>query len=323
MIAKTKDPASASNRFEQAGAAAEEQMAYYLRREFGDDDDIFILNDLRLSEDGDTAQIDHLVLHRFGFSIVESKSVSGEIEINEHDEWTRKWGQKRTGMPSPIQQAKRQAAFLQRLLIKHRADLRDKRLFGRVQAGFKHCTTDVHVAVSDRGIIKRHGADPPALTKADLICDRIREEIERHRKASRLLSRTDGDYGLWQLSDAELVRVCDFLLARHTPRTTSASEAATEQEAPRPRATDDAGSQAHSDSTTPRCKHCGSGDLFATYGKYGYYFKCRACTKNTPIDYACSACGKEGRIRKAGTKFHRVCAACELEELVWSQPSGV
>lgn len=66
MIAKNKQSEPASNRFERSGAAAEAQMAYYLARNFADAEDIFVINDLRLIEGDNCAQIDHLVLHTYG-----------------------------------------------------------------------------------------------------------------------------------------------------------------------------------------------------------------------------------------------------------------
>lgn len=64
-------------------------MAFNLQREFKDDEDVLILNGIRLESNGDTAQIDHLIIHRYGMVIVESKSVYGTVEINAHREWHR------------------------------------------------------------------------------------------------------------------------------------------------------------------------------------------------------------------------------------------
>lgn len=315
MIAKTKDAVTPADRFEQAGAAAEGQMAFYLRRAFGDAADVFVFNDLRLQVGDDSAQIDHLVLHPFGLFIVESKSISGAVEINAHGEWVRTWGGRRTGMPSPIQQAKRQAEFLRALLTKHKQTLRDTWVMGYLQGGFGGCPIDVCAAISDRGIIKRNGTNPPEVLKADLVCDRIRQEIDRHRRASGLLSRMDGDYGLWRLNPEELHRVRDFLLARHVPAPRPPRPAAVIEH--RPAAPPRTPAVPEPVATPPVCKHCGSGALLGTHGKYGYYFKCSACQKNTPIDYACTACGQKGRIRKEGARFLRACAACSREEVIW------
>jgi transcription elongation factor Elf1 len=63
---------------------------------------------------------------------------------------------------------------------------------------------------------------------------------------------------------------------------------------------------------------CGSGELEAAYGKFGYYFVCRRCEKNTAIKFTCPACGGEGRIRKAGKDFFAECKACDASALYHS-----
>lgn len=47
---------------------------------------IYVFNDLRLEQEQDAAQIDHLILHRYGATIVESKSVTTRIQVNEQGE---------------------------------------------------------------------------------------------------------------------------------------------------------------------------------------------------------------------------------------------
>ncbi len=92
MIIKERNPEEhgETDKFSVAGAKAEEQMAFYLKRAFADDPNVYVFNDIRLQgDDDDAAQIDHLVLHRHGFVIVESKSVSTGVAVNEHGEWVR------------------------------------------------------------------------------------------------------------------------------------------------------------------------------------------------------------------------------------------
>ncbi len=89
MILKDKTTASPTDRFGKSGYEAEKQMAFYLRRAFGDSPEVFVFNDLRLERDGEFAQIDHLVFHRFGFVTIESKSVVGTITVNAKGEFTR------------------------------------------------------------------------------------------------------------------------------------------------------------------------------------------------------------------------------------------
>jgi hypothetical protein len=90
MILKppSTDPSPTHPRL-RAGFEAERQMAHYLHRAFATSADLYVINDLRLvdpeqpEQDGSpgVAQIDHLVLHRYGAFIVESKSVTGTPPI--------------------------------------------------------------------------------------------------------------------------------------------------------------------------------------------------------------------------------------------------
>ncbi|WP_027482360.1 nuclease-related domain-containing protein [Deinococcus pimensis] len=111
-IVKDHHPSPTNDKFQQAGDEAEKQMAFYLRRTFGTDPSVHVFHNLRFEREGDAAQIDHLILHRYGAVIVESKSVTSAVRINERDEWARQWNGRWTGMSSPVLLAKRQADFL-------------------------------------------------------------------------------------------------------------------------------------------------------------------------------------------------------------------
>ena len=86
----------------RAGYEAEKQMAHYLGRAFGADRRVAVLHGLRLEDEArpdvdggpSVAQIDHLVLHRYGAFIVESKSCTGSVRISAsasgQDEWAVK-----------------------------------------------------------------------------------------------------------------------------------------------------------------------------------------------------------------------------------------
>ncbi|MEZ6108433.1 MAG: nuclease-related domain-containing protein [Pirellulaceae bacterium] len=166
-----------------AGHQAEIQMAFYLRRAFADVPDVHVFNDLRITRAGETAQMDHLVFHRYGFVIVESKSVTGTIEVNRHGEFSRRHGNQRSGMKSPIVQARMQGGILSKLLNDHCEELRRKVMFGMVQGEFGQERFHFLVAVSDQGVIERNGVDPPELVKADAVVDRIHEIMALNAEA--------------------------------------------------------------------------------------------------------------------------------------------
>lgn len=250
MIVKTihnREPST--DRLRAAGEKAEQQMQHYLQRAFQADPHLHVLNDLRLEDerqpeaDGtpSVCQIDHLVIHRWGAFIIESKSVHDQVSVKSSsgggDEWTRRYRGHDQGIASPIQQAGRQADFLRVYLQRNRHQLLGKvgPVLGAVtkvwkgtdQRGFSHLPLQILVAVSDNGKIDRlNGWKEPSepfrvfVTKADLIPGRIRSEVQVHADAAPLLSgKRDGAYGVWRMEADEVNAVAEFLREEHKPCT--------------------------------------------------------------------------------------------------------
>lgn len=317
-------------------------MAFYLHRAFAGDPAVRLINGLRLEDpsqrehDGtpSVCQIDHLVLHRRGAVIVESKSVTGEIAVRGDgsggDEWTRRFARRESGMPSPIRQAQRQAAVLRGFLQARRAGLLGRMPFGlrtisRLIAktdrrGFRSMPIQIIVAISDDGRIRRIGKwkEPTKpfrtfVTKADLVADKIRGELTAHERGANPLGDADSDYGVWSMKPEELDAVHRLLRASHTPLDGQAAAPADPRPATEPVSRPD----------DPCCKHCGSAKLDPRSGRYGYFWACTDCGTNTSMPTVCSKCGTRGyrgqrvRIRKHGGEYFRDCTECGASDRVW------
>lgn len=347
--AQTKD------RREQAGIGAEKQMAFYLNQSFGEDHEVLVLHGLRLEDlnqpehNGSTGscQIDHLLVHRWGFFIIESKSVVEEVRVRDDgsggDEWARRYDGKELGMPSPIQQAQRQSDFLRKFLQRHRENLLGRQSFGfrtmakvvngTDQRGFKNAPIQLMIAVSDRGKIKRIGGwkEPSEpfqvyVAKADLVTGKIAQELERHRNGAKSDSRRKhGDYGVWSMKAIEVAPVAEFLAAQHVDRSAAAivrpNRAAPIRHRRKPRSGDIRTGQP----ARASCKYCGSVALTAQSGRYGPYWRCRKCEKNTAMPRKCSKCGADKRrgnrvlIRKDENAYWRDCKVCGTSEAIWTE----
>lgn len=100
------------------GIEGERDAAHYIDSYFKDKPSFAVIHDLRISVDGDVAQIDHLLLG-FGLHIylLETKCFNGNLCINERGEFTVEYaGEKVYGIPSPIEQSRRHERVLARLL---------------------------------------------------------------------------------------------------------------------------------------------------------------------------------------------------------------
>ena len=352
---------------QRAGDDAERQMAHYLHRAFRQDPEVHVLHDLRLEDreqpeqDGSpgVCQIDHLIVHRFGMFIIESKSVTEEVRVRSDgsggDEWSRLYQGKEKGMASPIEQARRQSDFLRTVLQRHREELLGRepiglRTIAKVargtdQRGFMHVPIQIVVAISDSGNIKRdkswQARDKPFedfVEKADQVPKIIHQEVERHRKSASPLSlklNPMDKYGLWIMEAQEAAGVAEFLAAQHAGQS-STSSVRSNRTAPNhslrrsrdtssPAKLDVRSRNSAVDTVDAACKHCGAKDLTARWGRYGYHWRCGMCGKNTKIPEVCSACGTRGqrgtgvRIRKKGANYFRDCEACGASERIWTE----
>jgi len=308
LIVKQTDIKTNLQKHQLYGYNAEKQMAFYLKREFEFNEDILVINDLRLVMDDNVAQMDHLIIHSFGFIIIESKSVTAEIEINEYGEWIRHYSGYSKGMPSPINQATRQLDFLKKFLTLHEKDLLRKRLmFNKNFSDFKY---DVMVAISDNGIIKRpKGLKLPEVHKADQITYSVKQTIDSYARVNNKLLTLDISY---QLVSSTMRKIALLLMKSHTPAVISVHNTQVQ------RHTKQEHTECSLETSAPTqkvCKHCQSENIEILHGRFGYYFKCLDCNKNTKITLTCKHKTCKPKLRKSKLMFYSECPSCETSAL--------
>lgn len=275
-------------------------MAFYLKRFFGSDPDVLVLNGIRLEYDGDAAQVDHLVIHSHGLSIVESKSVHGKIQIKDDGQWIRWYGANQSkGMASPLTQARLQERFFRSVLGK-----------ASKNPGLFDCfPIDLYVAISDAGVILWPQSGPVAgVCKADQVADKIIE-------ANRAKAATNGP----TLSSDNRKKIASFLQSAHrqlvkaNPLAAAVQEEITPAPAPAP-------AEGANQIATSCCKHCGGTNLEIRYS-YNYFFSCKDCGKNTPIKVECPECGRVARLRKQKSEFFVECEHDNHSHLFFINPA--
>lgn len=318
MILKERDAHPEADKMAAAGARAEQQLAFYLKRGFGEDRHIHVFNDVRLEHANDAVQIDHLILHPYGFVIVESKSVHDQVAIDRNGHWSRRYRNRMHGMGSPLLQGERQMEFLQRIFRDRRAEAIGT--FLGFQQSLDRRTWDLIVAISDNGVIRSHGALDPRICKADEVVGRVRE-LHKSYTGPLLLPNSRPKFSV-----DEMDRIADFLVFNHSPAADVAEAAPPANDPGEPYLAPPPKPAAERAAPPPEpqqhaCSKCGGDALAVRWGPYGYYFKCAACDGNTAIRETCEPCGKPLRIRKQGLEFFAECAACGTSRLFFTNPA--
>lgn len=299
MIYKDLDPFDKGTKFEMAGRKAEEQMAFYLRRFFGNSADADVVNHLRIELAGEVAQMDHLVLLPDRLLIIESKSVTGKVQIKDDGQWIRWYDNQSQGMRSPITQAKMQAMILKDLLNQ---TVKQKGAFDRIPV-------EVLIAISDSGVILWPSSGAlPEVCKSDQVPDRINARLADHRALPV-------QAGLLNAQNRK--KIADFLRQMHKPlQHASVTVNAQKQEIPQVMPAPAPAPMQEEKAQLPGkvCRHCQSANVEVRFGR-GYYFHCLKCQQSTSIKFNCPACGSEGRLRKDGKKYFAECRSCTVSTL--------
>ena len=293
----------------KAGLRAERESAYLIDHDFADSKNWAVIHDLRLEHGQRVAQIDHVLINRWlQVYVLETKCFHDGVKINEEGEFLRwnNFAKRYEGMPSPLAQNDRHINVLRDVL--ETIEL-PTRLGLRIQPEFMS-----FVLVSPNAQIKRpEKFDTSRVIKADQLKKSIWRDIDGENPLVGLLKTAA------KIVAPETVEhVARELAKKHRPfsrETAPAEEPAATAPAP-----ETSTQKAPTTAGGPACKACGAAEGSILYGKFGYYFKCAACTTNTAIRFTCQP-GHQPRLRKDKERFFRECSDCGSSELFHTNPA--
>jgi transcription elongation factor Elf1 len=305
MILKDKTLQNVVSPAAKAGQKQEQDVAFFLRRAFKDHKQIFVINDFKFTFNKETAQIDHLIVYPYGFVLIESKSIKGEVKVNHLGEWTRSVGKKWSGMASPIKQVELQQELLREMLFENRSIILGK-ILGVKQQSFGMRCWDNLCAVSSHAVIDRDSMPSDVskqLVKTEFLVDKLEELMNLKNKVLRaftLDSRPD-------FSDDELRSITSFFMSQLiTAKATKkvAKKEIKQEVAPIVVRTNI--------KAVLQCKSCGEESNYSPqYGRYGYYIKCNRCETNTNMKMPCVNCNsKNTKVSKKKEAYTLNCGGC-------------
>jgi hypothetical protein len=296
-----------------AGQQQEKDVAFYLRRAFKDEKQIFVINDFSFSYNNENAQIDHLIIYRYGFILIESKSINGTVRINDEAEWSRTYSNKWVGMSSPIQQVELQQTLLKEYLQENCSEILPK-LLGIMPLGFaQRCWHNI-CAVSSNSIIERNTMAnelSEKIVKSEFVVDKVKELMKLKRNWFNAFATDTRP----KFSDSDLTSITSFLLSSAKSKPKPKPEPKPE---PKPKplirdtSTDIVNTKMSPEKSLLQCKKCGNSEgLIPNYGRYGYYINCEKCDTNTSMKMPCPQChSKKTKVSKRKESYTLCCDDC-------------
>jgi hypothetical protein len=187
------------------GVATERKAAFEIDFYAAPSKNLFVIHDLRLEIGGRVAQIDHLLMNRaFEVFVLETKTFSTGLSINERGEFSTSYEGKEIGIPSPVEQNARHISVLKDAFKEIGLP---KRLGITLQPTFNSV-----VLVSPKAIINR-----PKLADIDASIIKLDQFFSWYHKKMDALTLKD-TIGILKVCSSETVKnLGEKLLSLHKP----------------------------------------------------------------------------------------------------------
>ena len=294
------------------GYIAEKENSYHLDFHLGDSKNHILLHNIRLENNGKTAQIDHMLINRMGITLLESKSFKGILEIREDGSLSVNYGKYIKTFPNPIEQNNRHKIVVESLIN----DFFDLPLNVKALGGMKFYTK---VLIDPRTSIKNKKLTD-GYERSDRYATSRLEEIDKMNPLTVLKTAAT------MLTIDTAKELAKFLLKQNKPLTfdytqkyrikTNSSfiaEKSVNYEKKNEVSRD-------IQQTLFSCNKCKSTNLEVWYGR-NYYFKCPDCENNIPIKHTCKTSSCKPRTKKRKLQFFKICEACGIDELFYENKS--
>lgn len=299
------------------GYEAEKNNAYYLDFAFKNSKHVLLLHDIRIEYNSRVAQIDHLLINRFGVEILESKSFTGKLTINLDGSLTVNYGKYTKTFPNPIEQNNRHEKVLAEL-INDKINLPSNiSFFGGISISSK-------VLIHPETMVANKKL-PEGYERADSFTTNRNKEIDNMGTIS--VFKTAGKF----MTIEKAKEIADFLIKNHKPTKIDYAKkyhikqtiTKTNQVKPMQAYIKEAVLSKNMDICKETregeflCSKCKSPNLEIRAG-YNYYFKCLFCGENTSIKLTCTTEKCKPKLKKRGLNFYKVCDICGKDELFFT-----
>ena len=186
------------------GFKTEKENAYYLNFVFKGKQSSYLLHDIRLVYDGRVAQFDHILISNIGITLLESKSFTGKLTINNDNSLSVDYKNNLKNFPNPVEQNRRHEIVLKDFL-KEKIELPTRI---KIAGGIK---TDHKVLIHPNTIITNKKL-PKFFERSDSFASRRDEEINS-MGVGKVLSTF-----VTILTVEKMKEIAKIIIANHQPK---------------------------------------------------------------------------------------------------------
>lgn len=318
--------------------SAQEQMAGRLHAAFEQRRDLMVLNDVAFELGGNVLQLDHLVLGSTGGVVIDSRSISGTVQVDANGQWSRLRGERFYPVVCPVKHIEKlQESVVSVLSACLQKALPPPEEHQERQNLFDHFPVDGYAAVAPDTDLQNYqvkSLGPLVRTQDEVVraIDRRFEPAERSSFPRLQLFRRNKKRPPPDLKPDELATVASLVLKhdRAPVPVRMVSDAIMDRchkipgtlRAAIRRIADSAATDRSIETLTSDtfsvlhfCRHCSADDLRIEDDDGNGRFVCIACGEESPLEPVCAECGGNGTLTRVKKTFFIRCSACGKERV--------
>lgn len=185
-----------------------------LRNAFKSNEDVVVLNDIRVPYDeGRTVNVDHIVLHSYGMTLINSRAIHGKIDINYRGEWSRNIKGRDIAMQNPVEMFKYVSRNIRQMLTEKVNELLT-RAKGN-QKTFENMPIDVLFIQAPKSAIVGTGINNSSIIFSEALTQTINRTFSSYKKREFQMY---GGLDTFKISRSDMYAISDFLMGKEIDR---------------------------------------------------------------------------------------------------------
>ncbi|WP_162299715.1 nuclease-related domain-containing protein [Marinospirillum perlucidum] len=185
-----------------------------LRNAFKSNEDVVVLNDIRVPYDeGRTVNVDHVVLHSYGMTLINSRAIHGKIEINYRGEWSRSIRGREVAMQNPIEMFKYVSRNLRQMMTENIDQLLTRSKGS--QKTFENMPIDTLFIQAPKSAIVGTGINNSSIIFAEALTQSINRTFSAYKKREFQMY---GGLDTFKISRSDMYAIADFLMGNDIDR---------------------------------------------------------------------------------------------------------
>ncbi|ODC02448.1 hypothetical protein BFW38_01705 [Terasakiispira papahanaumokuakeensis] len=156
------------------------EVSTRLRNAFKTNEDVLVMSDVVVEVEERKVNVDHVVLHPYGITLINSRTLYGKIEVNYRQVWNRIVNGREIPMENPIELFKYVSRELRNKLNNHTAEVLTRH--NGVQKGFEVLPIEVIFVQAPKTTIQGNGINQSFIMTVEQVTQSINRSFSSYKK---------------------------------------------------------------------------------------------------------------------------------------------